>query len=96
MKARWVTAAATAVALVLLTGLAPAQAAAPQMGAGFAPFHRAKLGAFEITTILAGSRAGSLEHGLPLQHAPPKQSVQHDSRIAGSPVNKAIWRTGCV
>jgi glyoxylase-like metal-dependent hydrolase (beta-lactamase superfamily II) len=36
----------------------PALAAAPQQGAMHAPFHRVKLGGFEVTTILAGSRAG--------------------------------------
>lgn len=38
MKARWVTAAATAVALVLLTGLAPAQAAAPEARSDYSSF----------------------------------------------------------
>ncbi len=41
----------------LLSGTA-AQAAAPQQGAGTAPFNRMKLGGFEVTTILAGTRAG--------------------------------------
>jgi glyoxylase-like metal-dependent hydrolase (beta-lactamase superfamily II) len=36
----------------------PALAKAEMQGAGFAPFHRFKLGAFEVTTLLAGSRAG--------------------------------------
>jgi glyoxylase-like metal-dependent hydrolase (beta-lactamase superfamily II) len=33
------------------------QAAAPMMGVGHAPYNRVKLGDFEVTTILAGSRA---------------------------------------
>lgn len=37
----------------------PALAEAPAMaGPGFAPYHRMKLGGFEVTTLLAGSRAG--------------------------------------
>ncbi|MBD1203981.1 MAG: MBL fold metallo-hydrolase [Rhodobacteraceae bacterium] len=36
----------------------PALAAAPQQGAMHAPFHRVKLGGFEVTTVLAGTRAG--------------------------------------
>ncbi len=36
----------------------PALAAAPQQGPASALFNRAKLGAFEVTTILAGTRAG--------------------------------------
>jgi glyoxylase-like metal-dependent hydrolase (beta-lactamase superfamily II) len=36
----------------------PAIAKAELQGAGFAPFHRFKLGAFEVTTLLAGTRAG--------------------------------------
>lgn len=35
----------------------PAQATAPLQGAAFAPFHRFKLGAFEVTALLAGTRA---------------------------------------
>ncbi|MBN8630919.1 MAG: MBL fold metallo-hydrolase [Rhodobacterales bacterium] len=37
---------------------APAFAKAEMQGAGFAPFHRFKLGAFEVTALLVGSRAG--------------------------------------
>lgn len=36
---------------------APALAAAPLQGAAFAPFHRFKLGAFEVTALLAGTRS---------------------------------------
>jgi glyoxylase-like metal-dependent hydrolase (beta-lactamase superfamily II) len=36
----------------------PAAARADLQGAGFAPFHRFKLGAFEVTTLLAGTMAG--------------------------------------
>jgi glyoxylase-like metal-dependent hydrolase (beta-lactamase superfamily II) len=36
----------------------PVFAKAEMQGAGFAPFHRFKLGAFEVTTLLAGTRAG--------------------------------------
>jgi glyoxylase-like metal-dependent hydrolase (beta-lactamase superfamily II) len=36
----------------------PAFAKAEMQGAGFAPFNRFKLGAFEVTTLLAGTRAG--------------------------------------
>lgn len=53
----FVVGAAFAFAPAILTA-SPARAAAPLQGAGFAPFHRAKVGAFEVTTILAGSRAG--------------------------------------
>lgn len=54
-----IPAAFTLAAPALLTATAtPAAAAAPQQGAGFAPFHRGKLGGFEVTTILAGTRAG--------------------------------------
>ncbi|ARE38706.1 Metallo-beta-lactamase family protein [Rhodovulum sp. P5] len=34
----------------------PARAAAPMMGADMPPYHRFKLGAFEVTTLLAGTR----------------------------------------
>lgn len=36
----------------------PAQANAPLQGSGFAPWNRFKLGNFEVTTLLAGTRAG--------------------------------------
>jgi glyoxylase-like metal-dependent hydrolase (beta-lactamase superfamily II) len=36
----------------------PALANAPLQGSGFAPWNRFKLGAFEVTTLLAGTRAG--------------------------------------
>lgn len=36
----------------------PAQANAPLQGSGFAPYNRFKLGSFEVTTLLAGTRAG--------------------------------------
>lgn len=41
-----------------LAGLAAktATAAAPSMGAGFAPYNRFRLGAFEVTALLAGTR----------------------------------------
>lgn len=35
----------------------PARAEAPMMGSGFAPWNRFKLGGFEVTTLLAGTRA---------------------------------------
>lgn len=35
----------------------PGRAKAPQQGAGLAPWHRVMLGDFEVTTLLAGSRA---------------------------------------
>ncbi|MBU9697551.1 MBL fold metallo-hydrolase [Rhodobacteraceae bacterium HSP-20] len=50
--------AALPLAAPALLSARPALAAAPQQGAGHAPFHRVKLGAFEVTTILAGTRAG--------------------------------------
>mgnify|MGYP000390952705 CR=1 FL=1 len=34
----------------------PAAAAADMMGMGMAPYHRFKLGGFEVTTLLAGTR----------------------------------------
>jgi glyoxylase-like metal-dependent hydrolase (beta-lactamase superfamily II) len=40
-----------------LSGSGPSQAAAPMMGIGNAPFNRVKLGDFEVTTILSGTRA---------------------------------------
>ncbi len=48
---------AGAVALPLAAAATRTRAAAPMMGAGSAPFNRFKLGAFEVTTILAGTRA---------------------------------------
>jgi glyoxylase-like metal-dependent hydrolase (beta-lactamase superfamily II) len=36
----------------------PALANAPLQGSGFAPWNRFKLGSFEVTTLLAGTRAG--------------------------------------
>ncbi|MFT4959604.1 MAG: glyoxylase-like metal-dependent hydrolase (beta-lactamase superfamily II) [Paracoccaceae bacterium] len=39
-----------------LAGASVTQAAAPMMGIGSAPFRRVKLGDFEVTTILAGTR----------------------------------------
>ncbi|NGQ91789.1 MBL fold metallo-hydrolase [Rhodobacter sp. HX-7-19] len=57
-KALFAGAALPLAAPALLSGTAPALAAAPQQGAAHAPFHRAKLGGFEVTTLLAGTRAG--------------------------------------
>ncbi len=52
------TALAGAAALPLAAATASAtRAAAPIMGAGSAPFQRVNLGGFDVTTILAGSRA---------------------------------------
>lgn len=45
-----------AAALPLTTTASTAQAIAPMMGIGSAPFTRIKLGTFEVTTILAGTR----------------------------------------
>ena len=39
-----------------VAGAGATQAAAPMMGIGSAPFTRVKLGDFEVTTILAGTR----------------------------------------
>lgn len=41
-----------------------ARAAAPMMGAGGAPFQRVNLGQFEVTTLLAGSRAVEDPHSI--------------------------------
>ncbi|MEX5728831.1 glyoxylase-like metal-dependent hydrolase (beta-lactamase superfamily II) [Rhodovulum iodosum] len=47
----------TGAALPLAAGAAaPARAQAPMMGAGTVPFNRFKLGGFEVTTLLAGTR----------------------------------------
>ncbi|MDU9004981.1 MBL fold metallo-hydrolase [Sedimentitalea todarodis] len=51
------TALAGAAALPLAAAATQTRAAAPMMGAGSAPYNRFKLGDFEVTTILAGSRA---------------------------------------
>ncbi|OYU17421.1 MAG: MBL fold metallo-hydrolase [Rhodobacteraceae bacterium PARR1] len=52
-------AAALPFAAPALLRATPALAQAPAMaGPGFAPYHRIKLGGFEVTTLLAGSRAG--------------------------------------
>lgn len=52
-------AAALPLAAPALLRAAPAVAEAPPMaGPGFAPYHRVRLGQFEVTTLLAGSRAG--------------------------------------
>lgn len=48
---------AGAAALPLAATATGGQAAAPMMGAGHAPFNRIKLGDFEVTTLLVGSRA---------------------------------------
>ncbi|MEY4984103.1 MAG: hypothetical protein RIR62_2369, partial [Pseudomonadota bacterium] len=72
-------AALTLAAPALLSGAAPAQAAAPQMGAGFAPFHRAKLGAFEITTVLAGSRAGDKPQETFGMNVPAEEFAAHSA-----------------
>lgn len=45
-----------AAALPLAATARPAFAAAEMKGAGFAPYNRFKLGAFEVTTLLAGTR----------------------------------------
>lgn len=57
-RAALFTAASLPLAAPALLSARAAHAAAPQQGAGHAPFHRAKLGGFEVTTILAGTRAG--------------------------------------
>ena len=52
-------AAALPLAAPMLLRATPAQAQVPAMaGPGYAPYHRVKLGGFEVTTLLAGSRAG--------------------------------------
>ena len=51
-------AAALPLAAPAILSARPALAAAPQQGVATANFHRVKLGAFEVTTILAGTRAG--------------------------------------
>ena len=52
-------AAALPLAAPMLMRATPAQAQVPAMaGPGYAPYHRVKLGGFEVTTLLAGSRAG--------------------------------------
>lgn len=48
---------AGAAALPLATAATRTRAAAPMMGAADAPYKRFKLGEFEVTTILAGTRA---------------------------------------
>ncbi len=59
------TALAGAAALPLAAALAStARAAAPIMGAGTAPFQRVSLGGFDVTTILAGSRAVEEPHSI--------------------------------
>lgn len=51
------TALAAAAALPFSTTLAgTARASAPMMGGGFAPWNRFRLGTFEVTTLLAGTR----------------------------------------
>lgn len=52
------TAAALPLATPALLSARPALAAAPQQGTAHAPFHRVKVGGFEVTTVLAGTRAG--------------------------------------
>ncbi|MBK1634137.1 MBL fold metallo-hydrolase [Rhodovulum adriaticum] len=52
---RQALAAGAAVPLAAAMG-SPARAAAPMMGAGMAPYHRFRLGGFEVTTLLAGTR----------------------------------------
>ncbi|MCC6304137.1 MAG: MBL fold metallo-hydrolase [Rhodobacteraceae bacterium] len=50
-------AALPALAALAATPGSRAHAAAAMMGGGFGPFHRFRLGGFEVTTLLAGSRA---------------------------------------
>jgi glyoxylase-like metal-dependent hydrolase (beta-lactamase superfamily II) len=50
-------AAAAAPFLPALLSARPAAAAAPLQGSAFAPFHRFRLGGFEVTALLAGTRA---------------------------------------
>lgn len=45
-----------AAALAAALPAARAHAAAAMLGGGFAPFHRIRLGSFEVTTLLAGTR----------------------------------------
>ena len=49
-------AGAAALPLTLAAG-GPARAAAPMLGVGGSPFNRLKVGGFEVTTLLAGTRA---------------------------------------
>ncbi len=59
------TALAGAAALPLAATLAtPTRAAAPIVGAGSAPYQRVSLGGFDVTTILAGSRAVEGPHNI--------------------------------
>ncbi|WP_434613962.1 MBL fold metallo-hydrolase [Tabrizicola sp. M-4] len=65
--------AALPLAAPALLAARPALAAAPQQGAGHAPFHRVKLGAFEVTTILAGTRAGDNPQETFGMNVPPEE-----------------------
>ncbi len=55
---RQALAAGVAMPLAAAFASRPALANAPLQGSGFAPWNRFKLGAFEVTTLLAGTRAG--------------------------------------
>lgn len=55
---------AGAAALPLAAATGAAQAAAPILGAAMSPFHRVKVGSFDATTLLAGTRAVEGPHDI--------------------------------
>jgi len=64
------------------------RAAAPMAGAGTAPFQRVKLGGFEVTTILAGSRAVPDPHNIFGMNV-DKETFEATSKAAHLPTDQA-------
>ncbi len=79
---------AGAAALPLAAAATASRAAAPMMGAGSAPYNRFKLGDFEVTTILAGSRAVPDPQQIFGMNVSPKEFAQV-SAAANLPTDQA-------
>lgn len=77
-----------AAALPLATTASRSHAAAPMMGAGSAPFNRVKLGDFEVTTILAGSRTVPEPQNIFGMNV-SAETFSEVSEAAGLPVDRA-------
>lgn len=58
------TALMGAAALPLVAAATPSRAAAPMLGVAQSPFRRVKVGSFEVTTLLAGTRAVEEPHSI--------------------------------
>jgi hypothetical protein len=70
-------------AATFLPGIA--RATEPMQGSGFAPWNRFKLGSFEVTTLLAGTRASDKPQETFGTNASPRTSPPSPPRTSSRP-----------